>query len=124
MATDKYAGMSAIEKMDLIHTEQRHDRDMSALMTERTRLESEAQVKAKRSETRKGVIIGLFCTVAFATVGLGFFDWLGERPDNPSDSEIEVIREENCMEAGGTWLPKSFVAGDKGACVMPGGQKR
>lgn len=103
-----------------------HKREMEKIAAQErlAKITADADVAKVRSETRP-INIGIFAGLLLALALVGGFTYgctLPPDPNNPEKdkSQIEQQREQDCIAAGGGWVPEDIVvSGDDGLCVLP-----
>lgn len=109
-----------IERMDRLQFEADQRVKLATIEADR----SKYNAKQSRKTARKEILIWSVVVTAIAAVLMTFIYaiWIDVDPKSEQDYKTtEAYREEQCINAGGGWVPgKLLESYDQGMCVYPG----
>lgn len=103
------------------YTVDQYDRDVLHHKQAMEKAEADRRFRAvsERHETYR--IVGGFVSAAVVILGIfGGWLWNHNQPADPYKPDSNIVREQNCIDRGGAWIPEDLLTTEHGLCVFPG----
>ena len=112
------------ERLDRIQMEHKHELERTKVV----QAEETKRTKIRRSESRQETYqtLGITAGVVTVIVVIILAFWNPWAPSTPSGEDKETVRESQCYDNGGGWVPEGQLQQgvEGGMCVFPGKQNK